>query len=102
MSSSLLANSESATPEELTRMYYTYGSELDYESLVEHMHPYTLSKFKEISLDIIQSLAGKESLEIVNGSTEDGDSKIIIFLTFVRNFFLCEHGIEFLSVITLI
>jgi len=56
---------ETATPEELTRMYYTSGSMLDYESLVEHMHPYTLSRFKELSLEIIKSFAEKESPEVV-------------------------------------
>ncbi len=84
--------SDAATPEELTRMYYTSGSVLDYESLAEHMHPYTLSRFKELSLKIIKSFVEKESPEIVFGAFEGISSAEELSELSDRNFWVYVMG----------
>lgn len=49
------------TPEDLTRLYYAQRSVYNYDSLVDHMHPRTLRRFKELTNRIIESLIKRES-----------------------------------------
>ncbi len=59
------------TPEELVKLYHQKSAIFDFEALAPHIHPYTLSKFREICNDMMLSFSEKYSYKKILSAFKD-------------------------------